>query len=438
MASVNGTIDNIQFLFFLASLMLSLSAQCERNLRRWVSCKFSHGLVPNSFYLGSEYYTIFNFNHNNDFYAGEISCIKLRSTKKQRKIWLRIRLQCQAIVLVLTVLANNKSSFLAELFTGMLFKWKGANKKSHQKWDFIVNLVLWLVKQRVTWPFFWRFLEKDHHEPPRTTTKLPRKTTTNHYEPPRTTMNHQKPTQSLIQNEIWYWILDSDCLNSGSHDIFLRILEKNYYEPPQTTTNHHKPLWTTTNHYEPPQTTTNHYEPPRTTMNHHELLRTTTNHYKPPQTTTNHHKPPQTTTNHHEPLQTTTNHYKPPRTTTNHYEPPRTTTNHYEPLRNITNHHETSQIIMNHHKTSRTITNHHEPPQKIMKHLKLLGNIMNHHEPPWNITNHHKSSPIIMKHRKLSWNIMNHHEPPHVLNKTACFGQYLSEFSMDLHEIFMK
>ena len=24
-------------------------------------------------------------------------------------------------------------SFLAELFRGMLFKWKGANKKSHQK-----------------------------------------------------------------------------------------------------------------------------------------------------------------------------------------------------------------------------------------------------------------------------------------------------------------
>ena len=53
-----------------------------------------------------------------------------------------------------------------------------------------------------------------------------------------------------------------------------------------------------------------------------------------------------------------------------------------------------------------------------------------------------------MKHRKLSWNIMNHHElpqdimnyhePPHVLNKTACFGQYLSEFLMDLHNTFTK
>ena len=77
-----------------------------------------------------------------------------------------------------------------------------------------------------------------------------------------------------------------------------------------------------------------------------------------------------------------------------------------------------------------------------MKHLKLPGNITNHHEPPWNITNHHKSSPIIMKHRKLSWNIMNHHEPPqnimnhheppHVLTKTACFSQYLSEFLTEL------
>ena len=26
-----------------------------------------------------------------------------------------------------------ESAFLAELFRGMLFKWKGANKKSHQK-----------------------------------------------------------------------------------------------------------------------------------------------------------------------------------------------------------------------------------------------------------------------------------------------------------------
>ena len=30
---MNGTIDNIQFPFFLASLMLLLRAQCEQNLR---------------------------------------------------------------------------------------------------------------------------------------------------------------------------------------------------------------------------------------------------------------------------------------------------------------------------------------------------------------------------------------------------------------------
>ena len=53
-----------------------------------------------------------------------------------------------------------------------------------------------------------------------------------------------------------------------------------------------------------------------------------------------------------------------------------------------------------------------------MKHRKLSWNIMNHHEP--------------------QQNIMNHHEPSHVLTKTAYFGQYLSEFSMDLHETFTK
>ena len=37
---------------------------------------------------------------------------------------------------------------------------------------------------------------------------------------------------------------------------------------------------------------------------------------------------------------------------------------------------------------------------------------MNHHEPPQKI--------------------MNHYEPPHVLTKTACFGQYLSEFLVTL------
>ena len=39
--------------------------------------------------------------------------------------------------------SNWFSSFLTELFRGMLFKWKGANTKSHQKWDFIVNLIGW-------------------------------------------------------------------------------------------------------------------------------------------------------------------------------------------------------------------------------------------------------------------------------------------------------
>ena len=151
------------------------------------------------------------------------------------------------------------SSFLAERFRGMLFKWKGANKKSHQKWDFIVNLVLWLVKQRVTRPFsgdFWRKTTTNHHETTTENHHRPPRTTTNHYEPPQTTTNHNEPPQSLIQNEIWYWILDSDWLNSGSHDIFLRILEKNHHKPPKTTTNHHEPSLTTTNHHETLWTTT--------------------------------------------------------------------------------------------------------------------------------------------------------------------------------------
>ena len=179
--------------------------------------------------------------------------------------------------------------------------------KSHSKWDLILNLGLWLVKSWVTWYYLENFREKlprttmKHYEPPRTTT--------NHHKPLQITTNHHEPSRSLIQNEIWYWILDSDWLNSGSHDIFLRILEKNYH---WTITNHHETSWII--------------------MNHHKTSRTITNHHEPPQ----------------------------------------------------------------------NITNHHEPPQKIMKHLKLPGNIMNHHEPPWNITNHHKSSPIIMKHRKLS------------------------------------
>ena len=35
--------------------------------------------------------------------------------------------------LTLTLLGSPVSLFLAELFRGMLFKWKGENKKSHQK-----------------------------------------------------------------------------------------------------------------------------------------------------------------------------------------------------------------------------------------------------------------------------------------------------------------
>ena len=104
------------------------------------------------------------------------------------------------------------------------------------------------------------------------------RTMTNHHEPPR---NHHEPSRSLIQNEIWYWILDSDWLNSGSHDIFLRILEKNYPEQSRTTTKHHEPprepWWTMT---KPWRNITNHDETSRTmtsTTNHHE---TTTNHHE--------------------------------------------------------------------------------------------------------------------------------------------------------------
>ena len=44
------------------------------------------------------------------------------------------------------LLFHMKLRFLAELFRGMLFKWKGENKKSHQKWDLIVNLRPWLAE----------------------------------------------------------------------------------------------------------------------------------------------------------------------------------------------------------------------------------------------------------------------------------------------------
>ena len=119
----------------------------------------------------------------------------------------------------------------------------------------------------------------NHDEPWRTMTKHhePWWNITNHDEPPR---NHHEPSRSLIQNEIWYWILDSDWLNSGSHDIFLRILEKNYPEQSRTTTKHHEPL----------------REPWRTMTNHDEPWRNITNHDKPPRTTT---KPPRTITKSH-------------------------------------------------------------------------------------------------------------------------------------------
>ena len=74
--------------------------------------------------------TSFAGGNNNDFYAGEISCIKLRSTKKQRKLWLSISLQSQAIVLVLIVLLNNKSSLLVSLT--LLLRHQPEIRKSNQ------------------------------------------------------------------------------------------------------------------------------------------------------------------------------------------------------------------------------------------------------------------------------------------------------------------
>ena len=63
---------------------------------------------------------------------------------------------------------------------------------------------------------------------------------------------------------------------------------------------------------------------------------------------------------------------------------------------------------------------------------------MKHHKLPQIFTNHHETSQTIMKHHESSWTTTKHHEPPHVLTKTARFGQYLSEFSTDLHETFTK
>ena len=48
--------------------------------------------------------------------------------------------------LVVWDMTNLLFFFLAELFRGILFKWKGENKKSHQKWDLIVNLRPWLAE----------------------------------------------------------------------------------------------------------------------------------------------------------------------------------------------------------------------------------------------------------------------------------------------------
>ena len=233
---------------------------------------------------------------------------------------------------------------------------------------------------------FLRILEKNYPEQSRTTTKHHEpqcepwrtmtnhdenitnhdetsRTMTNHQEPPR---NHHEPSRSLIQNEIWYWILDSDWLNSGSHDIFLRILEKNYPEQSRTTTKHHEPLrepwrtmtWTMTNHDETSRTMMNHHEPPR---NHHEPSRSLIqneiwywildsdwlnsgshdiflrilekNYPEQSRTTTKHHEPPR------EPWRTMTNHDETSRTMTKHHEPWRTTRNHHE---TTTNHHEVS------------------------------------------------------------------------------------------------
>ena len=82
--------------------------------------------------------------------------------------------------------------------------------------------------------FFWRFLEKNHHEPLQTTTKPP---WLNHHEPPQTTT----------------------------------------IEPPRTTMNHHN--WTTTNHYDWTMTWTMTFEP-----RHWIMIWTTT--VEPRQTTT--------------------------------------------------------------------------------------------------------------------------------------------------------
>ena len=58
----------------------------------------------------------------------------------------------------------------------------------------------------------WQWNITNHDETSRTMTNHDEtsRTMTKHHEPWRNIMNHHEPPQSLIQNEIWYWILDSD------------------------------------------------------------------------------------------------------------------------------------------------------------------------------------------------------------------------------------
>ena len=118
-------------------------------------------------------------------------------------------------------------------------------------------------------------------------------------------------------------------------------------------------------------------------------------------------------------------------------------------------HHETPQTITNHHITSQTTMNHHKPPRNIPKHHEPSRNITNHHEPPQMRDNNpifqlklHVLVNISVNSRRIctkpsqskltfrdDW---NEGQQPHVLTKTERFGQYLSQFPMDLHETFMK
>ena len=61
---------------------------------------------------------------------------------KERIIGRPICVACYDDIFVIQYITERSKflRFLAELFRGMLFKWKGENKKSHQKRDLIVNL----------------------------------------------------------------------------------------------------------------------------------------------------------------------------------------------------------------------------------------------------------------------------------------------------------